>query len=437
MVDLRTGDLLDHDPELLMTKMAGAEYRPGTRHPDWTKALEAIPADVRDYLQLRLGQAITGHMPPDDLLVVIQGGGANGKTTIVEATARAAGSYYLLVSHRLLTASPDQHPTVLMDLQGVRYAVAEETPEARRLSVVRLKQTVGTPQISARRIGKDTVTFDAMHSLFVSTNYRPMVEETDHGTWRRLLLIRFPYTFRKSHEPLTGLKDRHGDPGLRLRLATDPAASSTVLAWLVEGARRWYEHQARGVLPEPPAGVVADTRAWQGESDQVLAYITERLRFDPKRHVAVTRPAAGLQRLALRAGPPGVVGADPGLPVRGTRRTIPAGVRKQRFRSTANTEVDVSRPERAFAATAPSQYRAYVGLRFVTRSDLAPDQAEREPVPGNPYAYGSSENPNRRDNPAQLAIPEAAAPPFAPLSSERIVLPEATFVPLPVLAVVR
>jgi putative DNA primase/helicase len=70
VVDLRTGDLLGHDPNLLMTKIAGAEYRPGATHPDWAKALEAVPDDTRDWLQLRLGQAITGHMTPDDVLTV-------------------------------------------------------------------------------------------------------------------------------------------------------------------------------------------------------------------------------------------------------------------------------------------------------------------------------------------------------------------------------
>jgi putative DNA primase/helicase len=70
VVDLTTGELLPHDPALFITKIAGAEYRPGFTHPDWDKALEAVPADIQDWYQLRLGQAITGHMTPDDLLVV-------------------------------------------------------------------------------------------------------------------------------------------------------------------------------------------------------------------------------------------------------------------------------------------------------------------------------------------------------------------------------
>jgi putative DNA primase/helicase len=220
VVDLQTGELLPHDPALKMTKIAGADYIPGFTHPDWERALEAIPEDVRLWHQERLGQAVTGYMTPDDLLVVCHGGGENGKSTVNEATGRAAGSYFLMASDRLLLASPDQHPTELMDLLGVRYAVAEETPEARRLAVNRLKKTIGTPRITARKVHKDSVTFDATHSFFLSTNYRPMIEETDHGTWRRLALVSFPYTFRKRHQSLIGPNDRRGDPTLRVRVTT-------------------------------------------------------------------------------------------------------------------------------------------------------------------------------------------------------------------------
>ena len=215
VVDLTTGELLPHDPALFMTKIAGAEYRPEFRHPDWDKALEAVPADIQDWYQLRLGQAITGHMTPDDLLVVSQGSGENGKSTVNETTAQAADDYFLMASDRILLANPDQHPTELMDLQGVRYVVAEETPEARRLAVTRLKKTIGTPRITARRVHKDDVTFAATHSFFLSTNYRPIVEETDHGTWRRLALVRFPtpsasHTRNSPPTPIVGATRRCG-----------------------------------------------------------------------------------------------------------------------------------------------------------------------------------------------------------------------------------
>ena len=135
---------------------------------------------------------------------------------------RALGNHAVLVSDRVLLASPDAHPTELVDLRGARLALIEETPEARRLNVTRLKKVVGTPEITARRIRQDSVTFPTSHSLVVTTNYRPRIEETDHGTWRRLALVRFPYTYRKPDEQLQSDLDRRVDPGLRERVKTDP-----------------------------------------------------------------------------------------------------------------------------------------------------------------------------------------------------------------------
>ena len=83
---------------------------------------------------------------------------------------------------RVLIANPSDHPTELMTLRGARFALIEETPEARHLSVKRLKDTVGTPTMTARLIGKNNVTWEATHSLFLTTNYTPRVDETDHGT---------------------------------------------------------------------------------------------------------------------------------------------------------------------------------------------------------------------------------------------------------------
>ena len=252
----------------------------------WDAALRAIPDDVLTWYQIRAGQGITGHTPPDDLLLVQIGGGENGKSTITAGIGAALGDYFVTLSHRVLLASPDAHPTELMDLRGARFALMEETPEERRLSVVRLKTIVGTPTITARRIRRDPVTFTATHSLFLSTNYLPAVEETDHGTWRRLAALRFPYRWRKPGEPLVTEHDRHGDPGLRDRIQYgDQGQHEAVLAWLVEGAVAWY--RAGKVMPPLPERVARDTFDWRADADIVLAYMRDRLVFDPDACVMV------------------------------------------------------------------------------------------------------------------------------------------------------
>jgi P4 family phage/plasmid primase-like protien len=287
ILDLKTGVLTPHDPDRLMTKITAADYVPGARHPDWEKALEAVPEDVMDWFQLRIGQAATGHIPPDDIIMLLQGGGSNGKSTVMDAIARAfgeKGGYHTVVSHRaLLGNASDNHPTEMMDFMGARLAVLEETPEAKRLDVNRAKQLAGTKAIKARRMRQDPVTFTTSHTLVINTNHRPLVDETDHGTWRRLALLSFPYTFRKPGEPCTGPNDKPGDGTLRQRLATDERVPEAVLAWAVAGARRWYA--AGQIMPPPPKRVEDDTLDWRRESDLVLSFIGDVLTFDWNSHI--------------------------------------------------------------------------------------------------------------------------------------------------------
>lgn len=276
-VHLPTGRLLPHDPLHCITKMAGAEYRPGAQHPQWAAALEAVPEDLRPWFMDRMGQALTGYATPDHMMVIAHGGGSNGKSTVMDIAKKTVGDYGVLVSDRVLMASPDAHPTELMDFRGARYALMEETPEARHLNVQRFKQVIGTPTIKARKMRMDTVEFIATHSLFINTNYRPTITETDHGTWRRLSLMPWPFTFRKPGQALTGPYDRVGDPALAYA-AGNPAVRTAALAWMVAGAQGWYA-RGRMMLPQPER-VERETRDWRAETDLILGFADDCLRFD-------------------------------------------------------------------------------------------------------------------------------------------------------------
>lgn len=279
IVDLRTGVLTPSDPDALMTKITGVDYVKDARHPDWDKALMALPPDVHDWFQVRVGQAATGHMTSDGRVLICQGGGANGKSTVYDGIALGLGKYHAQVSDRaMLGNASDNHPTEIMDLMGARYAVLEETPEARRLDTNRLKKLADTREITGRRIRQDPVTFEATHSLFINSNYKPVVDETDHGTWRRLALVRWPYTFREPGQSLMGDNDRIGDPTLRERVKQDPQALEAALAWVCAGARRWYEGER--IMPPLPERVARDTLEWRKESDLILAFIDEHLTPD-------------------------------------------------------------------------------------------------------------------------------------------------------------
>ncbi|WP_158251621.1 toprim domain-containing protein [Cryobacterium sp. M91] len=282
VVDLRTGTLMKHDPARLVTKSSLVAYRSGATHLDWLAALDAVPDDVAHWLQDRFGQGVTGHVPNDDVMGVLEGGGENGKSTILGAVLKAAGNYAGIIPDKvLLSDKGSQHSTELMTLKQLRLAIIEETPEERFLDVARIKKILGTPGVVARYVNRDNVTFDPTWAIFISTNYPLGVNEVDHGTWRRLAKVVFPYRYRdlSKGDLIEFASDLPGDPGLRDRLKHGAAQQEAVLAWLIEGAGRWYSNNRR--LPGQPASVRESTLEWRKEADQWLAYADDHLVLEP------------------------------------------------------------------------------------------------------------------------------------------------------------
>lgn len=357
VVDLRTGKIRPHDADLLLTKITDVDYVPDATHRDWRKALDALPADSREYLLARFGQAVTGHPTDDDVLVVMEGAGANGKTTVTAAVKNALGEYAQLVPRSLLLADPRSHPADLMTLRGARFAYIEELPEGNRINVTRLKEIVGPPEITAHAMHKDFVTFTSTHALFVNTNYLLAVAETDHGTWRRLVRVRFPFTYRRDDSPLRE-GDRTADPRLRDRMKGRRQLEA-VLATLIESAMAWYE---RGqALPEPPPRVQRDTDEWRSNADQVLAFVRECLHFDPAAHVS----SAELLKVfcdwqAVRGV---VLWSDRMFTDRfgGHDKIRPRGVVKKKTR---RSEAASRPPGPLPVGELPETYQAWVGIRF-------------------------------------------------------------------------
>jgi putative DNA primase/helicase len=287
IVDLRDGAVWPHDPKALMTKVTRGSYRRGYQHPDWSAALESLPADVRPFFQLRAGQAATGHIPESDDCLVLQGNGANGKSLMAsDGIMPALGDYALLASPGLILAkgssggaSPER-----ASVRGARFVLVEELPEGRALSIEEIKRIIGTSSITARLLYKDEMTFTTSHTLFVTTNYLPNVNETDDGAWRRMCLVNFPYRFSQAPQ---GDDEKAGDAGLKARVRLgEQGQHDAIVTWLVEGAMRYYADRAAIMENARPARVAADTLAWRASADRVLAYFSARLVVDAGAMVA-------------------------------------------------------------------------------------------------------------------------------------------------------
>lgn len=367
VVYLPTGDLTPHKPELYLTKIAGCDYDPAAVHEDWTAALRAVPESVQPWLQARYGQGITGHACPDDRMVIQQGGGSNGKSTLLAGIAGALGDYYHQAPSRLLIGNQSgSHTADLADLRGARFVAIEETPESGRLDVVLLKTLAGTPRVSARKLYQDPVSFPATHTVFLNTNYTPIVGETDEGTWRRLLLVVFPYTFTDRPNPDT--LDLLGDPHLRDRVGR-PEQSAAALAWLVAGATAWYT-AGRKFTP-PPAMVLSDTDEWRGRTDNIATFWDDHLEPDPNSYIWTGDLVWFFNSFMRFHGNAGI--SDQTFWRRFAHHASTSGalVHKRRVRNDGGQGLTISRPRGAMdphmrlpGIPEEGQIWAWVGLRF-------------------------------------------------------------------------
>lgn len=252
-VDLRTGECRKHRREDLLTKLCPTAFDPKATAPGFEKfLLDVMGGDVQlaAYIQRMFGYASTGCCREHVLFMLI-GRGANGKSTLTTILRKTVGPNYSaqVAPGLLFQSAKDSHPTGMADIEGTRFAVTHELDSGTRLAEGLVKSMTGGDRIKARRMRQDYTEFDPTHTLFLCANSRPVVRGSDDGIWRRLRLIPFRQQF----------KGEQDDTELGDKLA---AEAPGVLAWLVAGARQWFE---MGLAD--PAPVLEATAAYRGEQD--------------------------------------------------------------------------------------------------------------------------------------------------------------------------
>ena len=265
-IDLRTGKLRPHNPADLCTLQAPVAYDPHAAAPLWETCVQCWQPDddVRDYLQVRAGAGATGI--PTETVDVDYGHGGNGKSKFHGAVQYVLGPY-ATVPHKslLVTGRFEQHATVIADLFRKRLAVASETKAAEALDDEQVKNLTGGDRLKGRRMREDPWEFWPTHTLVMFSNHKPTIRGRDEGIWRRLRLV--PWTVTIAEEIR--------DDGLAVKLQ---AEATGILRWIVDGARRFYDADAR---LSPPDAVRGATEQYRREEDIAGRFVDEVLTIAP------------------------------------------------------------------------------------------------------------------------------------------------------------
>ena len=261
-LNLKTGDLLEHDPNQRITKLCATAYDQDAQAPRWEKFLsEVFPDDaaVPEFLARWFGYCLTGSVR-EEMFPIFVGDGANGKSTMLTAILEAIGNDYAIQANpdMLMESKKSSHPTDKTDLCGIRLAMCSESESTQTLAASTVKSLTGGDKIRARRMKENFFEFQATHKLVLATNYTPVIKDTSHGIARRLTLVKFNQRF-------DGPKR---DNGLKEKLRQEYPG---ILAWMVRGCIQW---QRDGL--NVPESVKWATTSYLKEQDTVGRFINER-----------------------------------------------------------------------------------------------------------------------------------------------------------------
>lgn len=280
ILNLKTGELREHDPLAYCTYITRAAYQKGAKSELWESCLamwQPIEAKRR-YLQRHAGYDLTGSTR-EQTAVFHFGDGSNGKTIYTGTQEWIMGDYAARVPMAVLVddkprggqASPD-----VARLAGRRLVIASEITSAKGLNESIIKDLTGGDTLTARFLNANPFEFRPSFKLVFFGNHKPQIRNQDDGIWRRLPLV----------EWATKIEESQKDKNLLTKLQSEENMAG-ILSWMVEGCLEWQES---GLAT--PEEVQESSNSYRAEQDQIGKFITE---------CCVTHPSAWCSTKELRA----------------------------------------------------------------------------------------------------------------------------------------
>lgn len=270
VVDLKTGNLLPHKPDLYLTQITAVHYDPAADCPRFRQFLTEI-FDGNDrlisFVQRLLGYGLLGHNY-ERIFAVFWGRGANGKSTLCNILAGILGDY-------LKEARPESFETLrpgevrarndLAILRGARVVTINESREGAKFDAALVKQIAGgTDLITVRYLYREDFSYRPAFLPILRTNHKPHFPGGDPALWDRVRLV--PFTVQ--------IPEERQDKELAPRIIAEEGPG--VLAWLVRGCIA-YQREGLGIPPE----VREATEEYRQETDPVWAFVCDACVQDP------------------------------------------------------------------------------------------------------------------------------------------------------------
>jgi putative DNA primase/helicase len=257
-LNLRDGSFYKSKRSDYISKQLGANYEEDADCPRWKKFLDEVfdgDNELIRLIQKIVGYSLTGDIS-EQKMFIFYGFGKNGKTVFINTISALSGNYSASASFKTFDADKQSEQTNdLAMLNGRRFVSMIESAADKKLNEPLVKLTTGGDRISCRFLHKEFFEYVPQFKLFLATNHKPVITQTDFGIWRRIVLIPFTQNFEGREED-----------GLQETLNSE---LSGILNWALEGLKMWQAERLKSL----PTSVTRATNKYKDESDTVKQWL--------------------------------------------------------------------------------------------------------------------------------------------------------------------
>lgn len=273
VVDLRTGELTQHDPKQRFTYCLDTAYYPKKKPSAvWNKYLiDTVPEDVLPLLQMAVGYSLTGHTI-EECMFYIYGPTRAGKGVFSETLLRLLTKALATeVEFNTFTRDRDNDANNfdLAPLKPARLLFASESSRTMRLNDAKVKHLTGGNYVRCSFKFGTHFTYRPQFKIWLVSNFDINADPNDDAVWGRIIRLPFPNSYKGNEDKLLKAKLLQVD------------ALEGVLQWAVEGAQIWYKN---GLVV--PKSLEMDTDEVRAELDTVQAWLDECAVLAPNEFVS-------------------------------------------------------------------------------------------------------------------------------------------------------
>jgi putative DNA primase/helicase len=266
-LNLRTLEFYKSKREDYLTLQLGVDYDPEADCPRWKQFLEEVfdnDKELIEFIQKVVGYSLTGDTI-EQLMFIFYGFGKNGKSVFINTIQSLLKDYAGTSSFKTFDVDKqNEQSNDVAALKGKRFVSMSESGADRKLNEPLIKQVTGGDKVSCRFLRCEFFEYVPQFKLFLATNHKPIISQSDFGIWRRIVLIPFTQNFEGREDDL-----------LREKLQSE---LSGILNWAIEGLRKW---QSEGLKPFPKS-VQEATAEYRKDSDSIGQWFESEMSEHPE-----------------------------------------------------------------------------------------------------------------------------------------------------------